>query len=234
MKKETAILIIVILIIGGFLFLTKLKFLQKPVNNNQQTEITPIEDLSANVIQGQKNSSSTSQATIPPIGNSNAPVKIFIFADYQCPVCKSLFLETETQIREEFVKKGLAVIYFKDYAFLGEESFLAANAARCANEQSKFWEYHDLLFEKQGTENSGVFSKDNLKTFGDSLELNTKKFNECIDNEKYKQYIIKDFEDGRKLGVQGTPFLLINDKQVAGLYPYKTIRLVILKELQAR
>lgn len=234
MKKETAILTIVVLVVVGFLFFNKIKLPQKSAGDSQETPtITPIEDLSATVLPTAEKST-TSLLALPPLGNPIAPVKIFIFADYQCPFCKKLFDESETKIRNEFISKGLAVIYFKDYAFLGEESLLAANAARCANEQGKFWEYHDLLFTKQGGENSGAFSKENLKTFAKEIELDAIKFNECVDKSKYKDLVVNDTKNGTGLGIKGTPYLFINKQTIEGAYPYGEIRTIILKELQNR
>jgi protein-disulfide isomerase len=230
MKKETIILIAALLLVGGFFLLNKIQIPKnQPAGNQQPQALAPIEDLSATALPV---NSKIESSKIEPLGNPAAPVKIFIFVDYQCPFCKKLFQESELQIRNEFVSKGLAVIYFKDYPFLGQESFLAGLAGRCANEQKKFWQYHDLLFEKQDVENSGVFSEKNLETFAAEIELDIKQFNSCLKSKKYKDAISRDIEEARKLGIQGTPYLLINNTALAGAHPYQTIRSLILKELQ--
>ena len=90
-------------------------------------------------------------------------------------------------------------------AFLGEESQWAAEAAECAGEQAKFWEYHDTLFASQNGENQGAFSKDNLKKFAADLKLDTAKFNQCLDSGKYTDKVKKSNDDASQLGVSSTP-----------------------------
>jgi cyclophilin family peptidyl-prolyl cis-trans isomerase len=103
-------------------------------------------------------------------------------------------------------------------AFLGEESQWAAEAAECAGEQEKFWEYHDTLFANQKGENQGAFSKDNLKKFAADLKLDTSKFNQCFDSGKYTDKIKKSNDDAAQLGVSSTPTVLVNGIYIPGQY----------------
>ena len=92
------------------------------------------------------------------LGDPKAPVTIFEFGDYQCPFCSRFWLQTEPQIRDNYVKTGKVKMVYRDFAFLGPESQAAANAVRCAADQGKYWEYHDALFSaevKDGQENNG-------------------------------------------------------------------------------
>ena len=104
-----------------------------------------------------------------------------------------------------------------DFAFLGQESFWAANAARCAGEQGKFWEYHDYLYNSQRGENQGAFSKNNLKSFAGALNLDGGKFNACLDSEKYSEEIIELFDEVYKLYIELSEFQIYSNKQ---LYEY--------------
>ncbi|GEM_PF-5856194 len=99
----------------------------------------------------------------PALGNQKAPVAVIEFADFQCPFCERFYKDTKKKIEEEYVKTGKVKFYFRNYAFLGPDSVTAAEGSYCANEQGKFWQYHNFLFENQGAENSGTFSKENLE-----------------------------------------------------------------------
>ncbi len=100
---------------------------------------------------------------LPILGNKNAPVTIIEFADFQCPFCEQWFKNVEGQIIKNYVDTGKAKFAFRNYAFLGQDSVTAAEGAYCANEQGKFWQYHDYLYNHQGQENSGWISKANLE-----------------------------------------------------------------------
>lgn len=103
-------------------------------------------------------------------------------------------------------------------SFLGEESQWAAEAAECAGEQAKFWEYHDALFANQKGENQGAFSKDNLKKFAADLNLDTAKFNECLDSSKFADKVKKSNDDAAQLGVSSTPTILLNGIYIPSQY----------------
>ena len=162
-------------------------------------------------------------AALPPVsssdfvlGDQNAPITIIEYGDFQCPYCAKFFKETESSVREKYVKTGKAKFIYRDFAFLGDESFWAANAARCAGEQNKFWQYHDYLYSNQSGENQGAFSKDNLKSFASALGLDKEKFNSCLDSEKYTILIQEETKTGGEAGVSGTPASFINGVLYAG------------------
>lgn len=100
----------------------------------------------------------------PIMGDQNAQVTIVEFADFQCPFCEKFYSATEPSIIKDYVKTGKAKFAFRNYAFLGPESNTAAEGAYCAQDQGKFWEYHNFLYQHQGQENSGTFSKVNLES----------------------------------------------------------------------
>ncbi len=163
----------------------------------------------------------------PTLGNANAPVKIIEFADFQCPFCKRYFDQNESSIIKDYVNTGKAVFVWKDYAFLGQESTWAAEAARCAKDQGKFWQYHDYLYAHQGQENSGTFTKSKLEGFAASLGLNTAQFNSCLNSDKYASDVQKEQQYGSSVGVQGTPATFINGVLVSGAVPYATLKAAI-------
>jgi len=169
---------------------------------------------------------------LPALGNPNAPVTIVEWGDYQCPFCERFFTQVEPKILEEYVTTGKARLAFRDFAFLGQESLWSANAARCANEQGKFWEFHDFLYGHQGGENQGAFNKDKLKGFAKELKLDTAQFNSCMDSDKYSDAVAKDTEAGRAAGVQGTPATFINGILVSGSQPFSNFQQIIEQELK--
>jgi len=170
---------------------------------------------------------------LPVMGNKDAKVKVIEFADFQCPFCEQWFKTVEAPMIADYVKTGKIAFYWRDYPFLGTESTDSANAARCANEQGKFWDYHDYLYNNQGQENSGTFSKDNLKKFAATLGLDTAKFNDCVDNGKYSKDVATDLSDGQKAGVNGTPTVFINGVPVVGAQPYDQFKSAIDAALAA-
>ena len=115
---------------------------------------------------------------------------------------------------------------------MGEESFRAAEAARCAGEQGRFWEYHDKLFKSQNGENEGAFADANLKKFAGDLKLDTAKFNACFSSGKYKSAVEASTEGGRKAGVNGTPATFVNGKLVSGAVPFATFKQLVETELK--
>ena len=160
-------------------------------------------------------------------GDPNAPVTIIEFGDFQCPYCGRFFAQTEPQIDETYIQSGKVRFGYFGFAFLGQESNWAAEAAECAADQNKFWEYHDTLYSSQSGENQGAFNKDNLKKIAEGLGLDTSAFNECFDSGKYKQLIQDDSNAASSLGVRSTPTFLINGQAIVGAQPFEIFQQTI-------
>jgi protein-disulfide isomerase len=163
------------------------------------------------------------------IGSPLAKVTVVVYEDFQCPFCGKFFIETEKNIRDSYIKNGSVQFVYRDFAFLGPESIRAAEAARCAGDQGKFWEYHDYLFTHQNGENEGSFSDPNLKSFAKNIGLEASSFNACLDGEKYAQAVADSKTEGNAAGVQGTPkgFILKDGKTVAtidGAEPFAMVK----------
>src|SRR3989344_1080322 len=125
-------------------------------------------------------------------------------------------------------------IRWRDFAFLGEESFKAAEAARCAGEQGKFWEYHDYLFNHQNGENDGAFADKNLKSFAKTLGFNETAFNSCFDSGKYRKAVEDATAEGKTFGVNGTPATFVNGILVPGAQPFSVFQKIIEEELTGK
>lgn len=169
----------------------------------------------------------------PFLGNANAKLTVVEFGDYQCPFCGRFFKDTEPQLKKDYVDTGKIKFVFKNLAFLGKESTDAANAALCAKEQNKFWEYHDQIYSSQSGENQGTFSIDNLKKFATDLGLNSSRFNQCLDSQKYNAQVLADTAEANKNGFQSTPSTAVGDTPVIGAQPYSAFKTIIDQKLSA-
>lgn len=129
--------------------------------------------------------------------------------------------------------EGLVRLGYLHMAFLGPESQWAAEASECAADQDAFWDYHDLLYNRQAGENRGAFDKDNLKQFAAELGLDTQVFNECMDSGKYASLVQTETAMAQSLGVRGTPAFLVNGQPLVGAQPFEVFEQIIEVELGA-
>ncbi len=157
------------------------------------------------------------------LGDKSAPARIDVFEDFQCPACVQFSADIEPLVLERLVETGKAYYVFHNYPFLdtnspAKESRGAANASLCANEQGKFWEYHDVLFANWKGENEGAFSDIHLVEFVNGLELNVEDFQSCVDEKRYADEVQASFENGNAMGVNGTPSVFVNGVMIAPGY----------------
>ena len=121
----------------------------------------------------------------------------------------------EPKLYKEYVKDGTLRIEWRDFPYRGQESVNAAVAARAAQAQGRFWEYHDLLYDSQF---SG-YSDENLVALARKAGLDTQQFENDYENARYEKAVRADFQKGLNLGVNGTPTFFINGKMLVGLQP---------------
>jgi protein-disulfide isomerase len=157
-------------------------------------------------------------------GNTAAKVTVVEFADYQCPFCQRFEQSVVPDLLKQYVDSGKVNLVYKHSAFLGQESIWAAQAAECAADQGKFWEYHDLLFNKQNGENVGTFTKENLIKYAQELKLDATKFDPCLNNDETLARVQADTLEGRNVGVSGTPTFFINGKPLVGAQPIEAFQ----------
>ncbi len=145
------------------------------------------------------------------MGDPNAPITVVEYSDYQCPACKAFFDYIEEPLISEYVATGkVRFIYHSMGLWIGQESLDAAEAAYCAGEQGKFWEYHNILFANQTGENVGDFLAKRLIAFAREIDgLDVGAFKSCLDSNKYDERVNADGTAGREAGVRGTPTLLV-------------------------
>jgi protein-disulfide isomerase len=162
------------------------------------------------------------------LGDPNAPVKIVEYADFQCPYCRLYWQETESQVIESYVKTGKVYYEYRTVGgFLGEESQYASEAAYCAGEQGKFWQYHDALFTHWSGENVGDFTPDKLKQYAASVGLDQVMFEQCLTSHRQADRVQQDLENAKSDGIKATPSFLINGTLIEGAEPFATFQQVI-------
>lgn len=158
-------------------------------------------------------------------GNAKAKVMIIEFSDFQCPYCGQVEATLKSVLGKHGDKVALA---FRDMPVpqLHPLAQGAAEAARCAGEQGKFWEYHDLLFGDQNRlDRNGLVEK------ARNLKLDEKQFDSCLTSEKYKAQIQQDVQEGMRAGVSGTPGFFINGIFLSGAQPEATFEKMIQEQL---
>lgn len=162
-------------------------------------------------------------ANAPRLGSETAPVQIVEFADYECPYCQKVN-EDLAKLRQQFGNQ-ISVI-FKDFPLpmhpLAEK---AAEGARCAGAQGKFWEFHDALFENKKLQTS------HLKQEARALNLDAARFDQCLESGEQTAAVKKDSEEGLRLGLQGTPSFFINGHFMSGAIGYTKLRETVMQEL---
>lgn len=151
-------------------------------------------------------------------GNKDAKITIVEFSDIQCPYC-SKFHNTMKQVAAAYPNDVRWVYKHFPLDSIHPYARKAAEAAECAGEQGKFWEYTDYLFDNQSSLNTEFISSV-AKTVG----LNTSNFESCLSDGKYADKVNADYNQGRSAGVTGTPGSVINGELVKGAVSFETIK----------
>jgi protein-disulfide isomerase len=158
-------------------------------------------------------------------GPGDATVVIVEFSDFQCPYCKTV-VATVKQVLDRYPGKVRWI--FRDFpiARIHPDAPKAHEAARCAGVQGKFWEYHDVLFER-----SPRLSRADLQQYAGDLKLDAAAFAECLDSQRFAEAVAADIAEGGELGVSGTPTFYVNGRPLVGAQPYQAFRNLIESEL---
>lgn len=160
----------------------------------------------------------------PVLGDKNAEVSIVEFSDFQCPFCERAFSGALADFKESsYFNDGKVNLIFKQFPLTSIHPYAqkAAEASLCAQDQEKFWEYHDLLFANQEFLDDG-----SLKAYAQQLELDTAKFNTCLDTDEKKSEVSKETQQAVDAEGRGTPYFVIINNQnkktqaVSGAVPF--------------
>lgn len=158
----------------------------------------------------------TSSADPMALGDPNAPVVMVTYSEFQCPFCGRFAQETEPELVDRFVDTGVLRIEWRDFPYLGEESVVAAMAARAASVQGEFWAFHERLFAEQPQPNSGRLTTTFLEAIAAELELDLEQFRRDMNSVEIMSAIEADFDEALSVGVNGTPAFFINGEPVFG------------------
>ena len=176
----------------------------------------------------------------PVKGDANAPVTIIEFSDFQCPFCSRFYQQTLSQIEKDYIDTGKVKFVYRDLPLdnLHPNARPAHIAAECADEQGKFWDYHDILFEKQSEWNrlAAADLQSTLTLYASDLGLQSSAFENCLKSEKIADEVQKDALDAAKIGATGTPaFYIGNEKdgfiKISGAQPFANFQAAIDAQL---
>lgn len=233
LPKSSSQILVILLVVAAFLIgvlFTKVQYLEKnqaviqAAVPSQQAgqQAAPTPGAKVNVAVG----------GLPILGNKNAKVTIIEFADFRCPFCEQFFTNTEPQILKDYVDTGKVKFAFRNFAFLGDPSVVAANASECANDQGKFWDFYNYLYKNQPAEtDTSMYNTDTLTQAAVSLGMDDSKFRNCLDNKTDAAKATKDMTDGQAAGVSGTPTFFVNGVSLVGAQPYSAFKALIDQEL---
>ena len=159
-------------------------------------------------------------------GRRDAEIVLVEFADFECPYCEKVTPALQ-QIKKEYGDK--VAIAFKDFPLpMHHRSQKASEAARCAGQQNKFWEYHDVLFYSQ------QFDVADLKKHARVLKLDGARFDACLDNGEMAASVRSDLEEGKSLGLAGTPSFVVNGHFFSGVVDYNSLKQMIDQQLAVK
>lgn len=176
----------------------------------------------------------------PMKGDPNAPITIIEFSDFQCPFCAKFHQSTLVQIEQNYISTGKVNFVYRDFPIqsIHPNAVTAALASECADDQGKFWEIHDMIFENQRNwqglqiaQSASLF-----KEYAIELGLNIDEFDSCMISGKHFEEIQNDLNDGRAYGVTGTPGFFVGNEKIGftkliGAQPFSSFQRVIDEQL---
>jgi protein-disulfide isomerase len=175
--------------------------------------------------------------TLPPVksegyvmGSPNAPLEVIEFGDFECPICGQFNTLTEPEIRTRLVEPGIIRYRYIDFPLdMHHNTWNASRAAACADEQGKFWEMHDALFQSQDRWDTEATSNPDkvLKQLARQIGLNTDQFDKCVDSKKYQAKIQAHLALAEARKLDGTPSFVIGDRQVTSGLSYDQFKALV-------
>lgn len=199
-------------------------------SNMQKSSLPTLQQMEPQIIQ------SISSDNDPMRGDPDAPITIIEFSDFQCPFCAKFHETTLPLLEKNYISTGKVNFVYRDFPItsIHPNALPAALASECADDQGKFWEIHDMIFENQRIW-QGLAPKDAASVFRDyaiEFDVNIEEFDSCINSGKYLNEIRGDLDDGRAYGVTGTPGFFIGNEEIGftkliGAQPFSSFQKVI-------
>ena len=163
-------------------------------------------------------------------GSVKAPVTLIEFSDFRCSFCRKYWQTTLPLLDKKYISTGKVRFIYRHFAVFGKPSEVAAQAAECAGEQAKFWEYHDKLFASAGS--PLAFTDGKLKGYAKELGLKSQAFDQCLDSGKHLKKVESETTIASLLGARGTPAFLLNGQLIVGAQPFEVFESLIEEELK--
>jgi protein-disulfide isomerase len=154
------------------------------------------------------------------LGDPNAPIKVDVYEDFRCSACLAYDQGFEPQVIKNYVDTGKVYYTFHNYIVIDggdgtDASYRSANAAMCASEQNRFWDYHATLYANQVTEDASLFTDVRLVKMAENIGLDMAAFNTCYKAKKYADLVQNDLAQGQSLKLTGTPSIFVNGTLVS-------------------
>ncbi len=164
----------------------------------------------------------------PILGNKDANVTFIEVSDFECPFCVRFALTTMPDIKKNYVDTGKIKVSYLNFPLenLHKNSLNAAKASECAYRQGKFWEMHDMMFDK-----SPKLSLVDLRDYAEKIGLDMTMFDECMASSSVEDEVAKDMASASDAGVKGTPAFFINGRFISGAQKYEVFQQIIEEEL---
>jgi protein-disulfide isomerase len=166
------------------------------------------------------------------MGREDAPVVIYEFGDFQCPACGQYATFVTPLIKEQLVEPGLVRFVYYDFPLtsIHPNAFLAARAARCAEEQERFWGYHDILYARQPTWSVMEDPTDYFVELAGEAGLEVDPFEACLRSDRYAEEVTRSLRLGESLGVRGTPTIFVNGKRLPQPPTFSELEQIVREE----
>ena len=167
------------------------------------------------------------------LGRADAPVVLYEFADFQCPACGQYASMVAPLIKERLVETGKVRYVYYDFPLIGlhPNAFLSSRAGRCANEQGKFWPYHDVLYGRQPTWAAMSDPTDFFVELSGEVGLDEGAFESCLRSDRFAEEVTRSLRLGESLGVQGTPSFFINGKRIDNPPTFSELERLVEQEM---
>lgn len=249
MKKNKNLLIGIIS--SAVIISASLVFLGFQIGQNGKNSVVTAEDIEngikAYVAKDQPSENNKAQPTPtlsgdfsdddPFMGDEEASVTIVEFSDFQCPYCRKFYNEALPQIKEKYIETGKIKFVYRDFPLnFHSGAFPSALASECARDQGGdeiYFAMHDKIFDGQNALGSGTveISDESLISYAEELDLDMDEFNECFEEERYKEEIYQDLSVGQSAGITGTPGFILDGQIISGAQPFSVFESAIEKAL---
>lgn len=166
----------------------------------------------------------------PIKGDPNAPIMIVEYSDFACPFCAKFSETIFPQLRESYIDTGKVRFVYKNFISVGGQS--EAEAAHCAREQGRFWEYHSILSSRFNADREA--RRDGIAiylTYAQELGLNVNDFRACMEGRRFQDKVNGSTQEGQRNGITGTPSFVINGRLLVGAQPFERFQQIIEEEL---